>query len=153
AGGKLRTTVELNGRQAQINAKLEAAARELQLRKLLQGAESMRASLGTVNADAALSSQGQSFAELLGSANGELKAVVTKGTVSHFLLEAAGLNIADMVLVKLFGDERIVLNCLAADFSVKDGLMQTRAFKLDTEAATIAIAGNVNLAHEPLSLD
>lgn len=153
AGGKLRTTVELNGRQAQINAKLEAAARELQLRKLLQGAESMRASLGTVNADAALSSQGQSFAELLGSANGELKAVVTKGTVSHFLLEAAGLNIADMVLVKLFGDEQIVLNCLAADFSVKDGLMQTRAFKLDTEDATIDITGNVNLATEALDLD
>lgn len=153
AGGKLRTNVELNGRQAQIEARLEAAARGMQLRKLLRGAESMRASLGTVNADASLSSQGKSFAELLGRSNGELKAVVTKGTVSHFILEAAGLNIADMIIVKLFGDEQIVLNCLAADFDVKNGLMQTKAFKLDTEDATIDITGNINLSTEKLDLD
>jgi len=153
AGGKLRTNIELNGRQSQIRARLEAAARGLQLRKLLHGAESMRASLGTVHADASLSSQGKSFAELLGHSNGELKGVVTKGTVSHFILEAAGLNIADMIIVKLFGDEQIVLNCLAADFDVKNGLMHTKAFKLDTEDATIDITGNINLATEKLDLD
>lgn len=153
AGGTLRSNIELNGRQEQIQAKLEATARRLQLRKLLRGAESMRASLGTVNADASLSSQGSSFAQLLGNSNGELKGVVTKGTVSHFLLEAAGLNIADMIIVKLFGDEQVVLNCLAADFNVKNGLMHTNAFKLDTEDATIDITGNVNLATEELDLD
>jgi len=153
AGGTLRTEVELNGREEQIKARLKATARGLQLRKLLRGAESMRASLGTVNADASLSSQGQSFAELLGKSNGEFKAVVTKGTVSHFLLEAAGLNIADMVIVKLFGDEQIMLNCLAADFDVKNGLMQAKAFKLDTDDAAIDITGNINLATEKLDLD
>jgi len=153
AGGTLTTNIQLNGRQPQIQARLEAAARGLQLKQLLRGAESMRASLGTVHGNASLSSQGQSFAQLLGQSNGELKAVVTKGTVSHFLLEAAGLNIADMIIVKLFGDEQVVLNCLAADFDVKDGLMRTRAFKLDTEDATIDITGNVNLATEELDLD
>lgn len=153
AGGNLRSNIELDGRQPQIKARLDATARKLQLRKLLRGAESMRASLGTVHADASLSSQGKSFAELLGNSNGELKGVVSKGTVSHFLLEAAGLNIADMIIVKLFGDEQIVLNCLAADFDVKDGLMHTRAFKLDTEDAAIDITGNINLATEKLDLD
>lgn len=153
AGGSLRTEVELDGRNKQIKARLKATARGLQLRKLLRGAESMRASLGTVNADASLSSLGNSFAELLGKSNGEFKAVVTKGTVSHFLLEAAGLNIADMVIVKLFGDEQIMLNCLAADFDVKNGLMQTKAFKLDTDDAAIDITGTINLASEKLDLD
>lgn len=153
AGGTLRTTIELNGRQEQIKARLKATARGLQLRKLLRGAESMRASLGTVQVDASLSSQGKSFAELLGSANGELKGVVTKGTVSHFLLEAAGLNIADMVIVKLFGDKQVVLNCVAADFDVKNGLMRAKAFKLDTEDATIDVTGHINLASEKLDLD
>ena len=153
AGGTLRTTIELNGREEHIKAQLQAAARGLQLRKLLRGAESMRTSLGTVQADASLSSQGRSFAELLGGANGELKGVVTKGTVSHFLLEAAGLNIADMVIVKLFGDEQVMLNCVVADFDVKDGLMHTKAFKLDTEDATIDVTGQINLATEELDLD
>lgn len=153
AGGTLRTTIELNGREPTIRARLEAQAEALQLRKLLRGAESMRASLGTVNAAASLTSQGESLAQLLGKSNGEFKAVVTRGTVSHFLLEAAGLNIADMVIVKLFGDEQIVLNCLAADFVVKNGLMHTKAFKLDTEDASIDITGTINLSSEKLDLD
>src|SRR5690606_40015128 len=57
-----------------------------------------------------------------------------------------------MVIVKLFGDEQIMLNCLAADFDVKNGLMQTKAFKLDTDDAAIDITGTINLASEKLDL-
>jgi len=152
AGGTLASTIRLDGQSPHIKASLDIDAKKLQLRKLIPSAESMQASLGAINGQASLTGQGESFAQLLGSSNGELKAVVSKGTISHFLLEAAGLNVANMVLVKLFGDEQIVLNCLAADFDIKNGLMQTRAFKLDTEDATIDVTGTINLATEQLDL-
>jgi len=153
AGGTLASNIRLDGRQPRIQARLQASARHLKLRKLIPAAESMNASLGEMHGDASLTGQGRSFAELLGGANGEIKAVVSKGTISHFLLEAAGLNIADMVIVKLFGDDQVVLNCLASDFDVKNGLMRTRAFKLDTEDATVDITGDINLDTEKLDLD
>src|SRR3546814_7652178 len=58
-----------------------------------------------------------------------------------------------MVLVKLFGDEQIVLNCMASDFSVKDGVMQARTFRLETDDTIIDITGQINLATERLDLD
>src|SRR3546814_3102053 len=58
-----------------------------------------------------------------------------------------------MVIVKLFGDEQIVLNCMASDFGVKDGVMRARAFRLETDDTIVDITGQINLATERLDLD
>lgn len=153
AGGTLSNTISLDGRPESIKAKVDTSARNLQLKKLFPGAESMDASFGALHGNASLTGQGNSVAQLLGHANGEIKAVISKGTISQFLLEAAGLNVANMVIVKLFGDEQVLLNCMVSDFSVTDGLMQTRVFTLETEDAIVDVAGQINLATEKIDLD
>jgi uncharacterized protein involved in outer membrane biogenesis len=45
------------------------------------------------------------------------------------------------------------MNCLAADFAVTQGLMQTRSFVLDTSDAVVNVSGDINLAKELLALD
>ncbi|NYT43850.1 AsmA family protein [Alcaligenaceae bacterium] len=153
AGGTLANTITLDGSGQKIKARLNTAARHLKLKQLFPGAESMDASFGELHGDIELSAEGGSIAELLGRSNGELKALVSRGTISQFLLEAAGLNVANMVLVKLFGDEQIVLNCLAADFNVKNGVMTAQAFRMETADAVVDITGTINLAKETLDLD
>lgn len=153
AGGTLGNTIKLDGKSDPIKAELKTRARHLQLKKLFPGAESMNASFGELHGDAELSGAGNSIAELLGHSNGELKALVSRGTISHFLLEAAGLNVANMIMVKLFGDEQIVLDCLAADFGVRKGVMDARAFRLETDDVVVTITGQINLATERLDLD
>ncbi|HWK71045.1 MAG TPA: AsmA family protein [Burkholderiaceae bacterium] len=153
AGGTLSNTLKLDGGAEKIKAELKTEARHLKLKKLFPGAESMDASFGELHGDAELSAQGSSIAELLAHSNGEIKALVSRGTISQFLLEAAGLNVANMVIVKLFGDEQIVLNCMASDFGVKDGVMQIRAFRLETDDTIVDITGQINLATERLDLD
>lgn len=153
AGGTLSNTISLDGRSEKIQAEMVTSARHLKLRRLFPGAEKMNASFGELHGDATLKGQGDSVAELLGHSNGEMKALVSRGTISHFLLEAAGLNIANMVIVKLFGDEQVVLSCVAADFGVTNGLMQARVFKLETEDTTVDVTGDVNLRTEKLDLD
>src|SRR5690606_1015579 len=44
-------------------------------------------------------------------------------------------------------------NCMVSDFSVTDGLMQTRVFTLETEDAIVDVAGQINLATEKIDLD
>ncbi|HWL29549.1 MAG TPA: AsmA family protein [Burkholderiaceae bacterium] len=153
AGGNLRNTIKLDGRSDKIAAELKTAARHLKMKQLFPGAESMNASFGEVHGDAELTGRGNSIAELLGHSNGEVKALVSRGTISQFLLEAAGLNVANAVLVKIFGDEQIVLNCLAADFGVKNGLMNARAFRLETDDTIVDITGTINLNTEVMDLD
>ncbi len=131
---------------------MQVNARGLQINRLFPQVESMRASLGQIHANAALAASGNSLAALAASANGEVKAFVTEGTISKFILEAMGLNIGSIIVTQLFGDRQVQLNCLASDFAVKDGLMQARTFVVDTEDAIIGVEGSINLASEQLAL-
>lgn len=153
AGGTLGNTITLDGRGKKMQASMTTAARHLKLKQLFPGARSMDASFGELHGDATLKGQGSSIAELLGHANGEVTALVSRGTISHFLMEAAGLNVANMILVKVFGDEQVVLNCVAADAGIRDGLMHIRFFKLETDDTTVDITGDINLRTEKLNLD
>jgi len=153
AGGTLAATAKLDGRQNPIRANLQLSARKLKLKELFPSLDTMRASLGEVGGEAALSASGNSVAALLGTSNGEVKALVSKGTMSKFLLEAMGLNIGNVVATQLFGDKQVQLNCLASDFKVTQGVMQTRSFVLDTDESIIDVTGLINLSNEQLALE
>lgn len=113
----------------------------------------MDASFGELHGGAQLQGSGDSIASLLGSSNGEMSLALSRGTISRFLMEAAGLNVANVIFVKLFGDEQVMLECMVADFTVKDGLMQTRAFVIETEDAVVTMEGSISLKKETLNLD
>jgi uncharacterized protein involved in outer membrane biogenesis len=152
AGGTVVATIVLDGQRQPVHANLELASRHLKLKALFPTIEAMRASLGEVNGSAGLTAAGNSIAALLGSADGEVKLLVDRGTMSHFILEAAGLNIANVVLTKLFGDRQVALNCAAADFRAEDGVLTTRTFIVDTADALIHVSGDIDLAKENLAL-
>lgn len=155
AGGTLRSTIRLDGSGAAGNtiaATAKVSARHIQIKQLFPTIEQMQATVGQVNGDAQLSATGTSVASLLGTSNGEVKALVNQGTISKMLLEMAGLNVGNMVLTKLFGDKPVELNCLAADFDVKKGVMQSQVFVVDTKEAIINVSGNVNLGNEGMDL-
>jgi len=153
AGGKLTSNISLNGQTKEIQAQIKTAARGLKVKRLFPTLESMQASIGEVNANASLSGTGNSIAAMMASANGELKAAVSEGTVSKFILEAAGLNIPNAVFSKVFGDKQVKMNCLANDFDVKNGVMQTKYFVLDTTDAVVTVNGTINLSTEVMDLD
>ncbi|HTH44745.1 MAG TPA: AsmA family protein [Oxalicibacterium sp.] len=153
AGGNLTSNISLNGQSDKIQAQIKTAARRLKIKQLFPTLETMQASIGEVNADASLSGTGNSIAAMMASSNGELKAAVTEGTVSKFILEAAGLNIPNAVFAKLFGDKQVQMNCMANDFDIKNGLMQTKYFVLDTTDAVVTVDGTINLSTEVMDLD
>lgn len=153
AGGNVTSNITLDGGKNPIQAQIKLAARHLKIRQLFPKLQSMQASVGEVNGDAALAGTGNSVSAMLATASGELGATVSEGSVSKFVLEAAGLNIANAVFVKLFGDKQVQLNCVASDFVVEKGQAQTRRFVVDTDEAVIDVTGSIDLANERLNLD
>jgi len=153
AGGTLSNTLHIDGQGEVLQARMQTQARGLKLKQLFPGADSMDASFGELHGDAQLQGSGDSIASLLGSSNGEMSLALSRGTISRFLMEAAGLNVANVIFVKLFGDEQVMLECMVADFTVKDGLMQTRAFVIETEDAVVTMEGSISLKKETLNLD
>lgn len=156
AGGTLRSTIRLDGSGSEgrstIRATAKVNARHIQIKQLFPTIEKMQATVGQINGDAQLSATGTSVASLLGSSNGEVKALVNEGTISKMLLEQMGLNVGNIIVTKLFGDKQVQLNCLAADFDVNKGVMQSQVFVVDTEEAIISVDGTVNLASEQMDL-
>ncbi len=156
AGGNLSSNISLDGSgrvgKDAIRAEMKVAARHLALKRLFPALQLVQASVGEVNGDAALSATGNSVGSLLAAANGEIKAQIDQGTVSKLLLEELGLNIGNVILTKMIGDRQVKLNCLVSNFAVKDGLMQTRNFIVDTEEAILDVSGKISLAQEQLDL-
>ncbi|MES2071463.1 MAG: AsmA family protein [Pseudomonadota bacterium] len=152
AGGTFNSNITLDGREQLIKAEMKISARHLKLKQLFPSFEAMQASLGEINGDASLSATGSSISSLLASSNGEIKALINQGTISKLLLEEMGLNIGSIVLTQMAGDKQIQINCLASDFTVTNGVMQTRSFVVDTQESYTNIDGQINLAQEQLNL-
>jgi len=152
AGGTIKSQITLDGRQPLIKGNMTIVGRKLNLSRLFPTLKPMEASIGQLNTDASLSATGDSIASMLGNANGELKALVDGGTISKLLMEKAGLNLGSVVLTTLVGDKQIQLNCVAGDFAVTKGVMQTRSLIIDTEDALISVDGTVDLNNERLNL-
>ncbi|HYP83600.1 AsmA family protein [Variovorax sp.] len=153
AGGTLGSDIKLDASSGTIAADTRMRIKALKIAKLFPKLESTHASLGTLNGSVALSGKGNDISTLLGDADGEVRALIGQGTFSKLVLEAMGLNIGNVIMTQLFGDEQVQLNCLAARFDVKDGLMTTRAFVLDTSETRVEVTGTVNLKSEALSMD
>ena len=156
AGGTLSSTIKLDGSGREgknaIRATAKVSARHIRIKELFPTIPDMQATVGEINGDAQLSAVGNSVATLLAASNGEVKTMINQGQVSKMLLEKMGLNIGNIILTQLFGDKQVKLNCMASDFAVTNGLMQTRVFVVDTEEALINASGTINLANEQMDL-
>ncbi len=152
AGGELKGRVRIDGRADPAEGTLALDAHGLKLARLFPKIGEGPASIGLLGARAQLSARGNSVAALLGSASGELHLAAGQGSVSKFVLEAAGLNIANAAFVRLFGDRQVPLNCLVADFRLEEGIALPRSFVLDTPDATVTVTGAINLQGERYDL-
>ncbi|MFD1556157.1 AsmA family protein [Paraburkholderia silviterrae] len=152
AGGTFATQLSLDGSGTPLKARGTVTARHLKLKQLFPSFKSMQSALGEVNGDASLSATGNSPAALAASSNGEVKALVTQGTISRLLMEAAGLNVANVVYEKLFGNRDVNINCAAADFVATNGVLDPRVFALDTDDAVIDIDGPIDLRDESMDM-
>ncbi|RKE35867.1 hypothetical protein B0G76_1996 [Paraburkholderia sp. BL23I1N1] len=152
AGGSLSSDTRLDGSTTPLKARFATSARHLKLKQLFPNFKTMQNALGEINGDAALTATGNSPAALAATSNGEVKALITEGTVSRLLMEAAGLNVANVVYEKMFGNRDVKINCAAADFVATNGVLESRVFALDTDDAVINIDGNVNLRDESMDL-
>ncbi|WP_433703727.1 AsmA family protein [Paraburkholderia sacchari] len=152
AGGTFATRLSLDGSGEPLKARGTVTARHLKLKELFPNFKSMQSALGEINGDASLSATGNSPAALAATSNGEMKALVTQGTISLLLMEAAGLNVANVVYEKLFGTRDVNINCAAADFVATNGVLDPRVFALDTDDAVIDIDGPIDLRDESMNM-
>jgi uncharacterized protein involved in outer membrane biogenesis len=101
---------------------------------------------------AQLAGQGRSTAQILGSLDGSVVTTVRQGQVSHLIVEAAGLDIAQALGVFVKGDKPLPVSCALADLKAEKGVLTTRTFVVDTPDSTVWAEGSVSMKDEALDL-
>lgn len=155
AQGRVSGLIELDGRDDRARWQARLVGRGLRLEQWIrpvQRAGQPPYAGGLLGATLQLTGTGRSTAELLASADGRLALQWTDGQLSHLLVEAAGLDIAQGLGVLLRGDKSLPVRCGMADLAVQDGTVTPRAFVVDTSDSRLWLTGSLSLASERLSL-
>jgi len=107
---------------------------------------------GTLNGKTKLTGRGNSTAEMLSSLDGDVSIFMQKGTISHLVIEAVGLDIAQGLGILLTKDNALPMNCAVMDLSAKNGVATSKMALVDTPVTLILVDGNVNIGKESLDL-
>jgi AsmA family protein len=107
---------------------------------------------GQLNGNTKLSGEGKSTAEILASLQGSAKAQLKNGSVSHLLIEAAGIDVAQAIGVFMKGDDALLISCAITDLVVEKGIFKPRLMVVDTKDSAVWIDGSLSLATESLDL-
>ena len=152
ADGDIRATIQMDARKNPIVTHADIAVRKLDLPKLLPDSALAKDAIGRIGGDIKIRGQGNSIAAIFGSADGDIALGMGRGQISNLIMELAGLDIAESLRFLIGKDRQVPIRCAFADFSVKDGMMQTRAFAFDSTDTIIIGEGSINLKDEHLDL-
>ncbi len=152
ADGQVVSDITLDGSQPVIASRADVRVQSLQLGKLLPQLKISKASVGELDGRVKLAANGNSVADMLGSASGDTSLVVGEGEVSDLVLRLSNLDLANALLVLLRGDRNIPIRCLVADLAWTDGVVQPRRFIFDTEHTMLVGEGKANFEDETLDM-
>lgn len=107
---------------------------------------------GTLGGSANVAGRGRSIAAVMATLDGKAGLWVRDGSVSHLLIELAGIDLAEGLGVLIKGDQRLPLRCAVTQWSLRDGTARPETALIDTRDTTLLIDGELSLAKESLAL-
>ena len=107
---------------------------------------------GRFSGETLLKSSGKSTAAILESLSGTVKGHIDGGSISHQIVELAGLDAAQALGVFFEGDKALALSCALVDLTADKGTLRSNLFLLNTPDTIFFVQGNVNFRNERLDL-
>lgn len=157
AQGLITGRVTIDGREAAAVWRAQLGLRGMLLEQWLllrkgSGASATPYATGRIGAKLDIEGRGRSTAQFLASANGRAQLFWNKGTVSHLLVEGAGIDIAQALGIWVKGDDALPVTCAIADMRATDGMIRPQYFVVDTPDSALRVEGGLSLATERLGL-
>ena len=128
-----------------------ATVRNYPLQRLM-GDSGANTSFGAIGGRIELHGEGDSMHRILATSTGTVGLIAQGGQISELMVQLAGMNLIKALGLVISGDKPTDIRCMATDFSVQRGLMETRAIVFDTEPSIITGDGTVDLATEVMKI-
>jgi uncharacterized protein involved in outer membrane biogenesis len=107
---------------------------------------------GALEGRGRLDATGRSTAELLARGQGALGLRMVGGDLRAVMVDLAGLRLGNAILSAFGLPMRTALECFAADFVLRDGVLHIRLMLLETSDALLHATGTIRLDREVLDL-
>jgi uncharacterized protein involved in outer membrane biogenesis len=151
-GGSIAINLDLAPVAGVLHAKAGVDFRKLPLARLMQATNAF-AGDGVIGGQAHVTGTGNSMAAILGHGDGGLQLFMNQGgDVSALLVDLAGLQAGDAALSALGIPNKTQIQCLVSDFTLTNGIVDTKALLVATSEANILGAGTINLTNEKLDM-
>ncbi len=148
ADGTVDGAIEIDGQKDVPPMKMNLNLHRLSLGQFFRGTRFEKTTQGYFGGRADLAGQGLSLAQVLGTSNGEFTIIMAGGRISLLLVEAADLDIAQAAPLFLGEDKSTAIRCGVADFNVKNGLLSSKVFILDTDDSLLVGTVGIDLKRE-----
>lgn len=150
--GRIVGNIDLAQKDGAIHTRAKIDFQRVDIGRLMAATNIVKGA-GSIGGQAVIDANGNSLAQMLGHGNGDLRLFVAGGgNVSALVVDLSGLEFGNALLSALGVPTRAALQCMAADFALRNGLVNTQTFLVDTSTAKIEMTGNMNLRDEALDL-
>jgi AsmA family protein len=147
AGGRIEAKVTLNANEVPMRFNANAQASGMQVQLLFPDAEFAQGARGRIGGRLELSGRGDSVADMLGSADGELKLLMGSGRVRG-PGDGEGFDLAAVAGFISDDDGWMSIRCGVVDANVEDGTATARSMAIDAEQTLIIGEGGIDLGAE-----
>ena len=155
AEGNMRGNVSLDGTGQAALWATDLRWNEVRLERWIKQQRSDNAPpyvSGRLAGRAQLRGEGKSTAQILGSLDGSLRTSIREGKMSHLAIEAAGIDVAQLLGVMIKGDDDLPIQCALVDLKANAGVLTPRAMVVETTDSNIWVDGKVSLRDESMDL-
>lgn len=151
AQGKVSGMIILDGRQEIPKVESDLLVRRLSFKPFFEDSRFEPFAAGYFGGRFKLRGDGKSLAEVLGTGDGTVTLMMTRGAISKLIVDAAGLDLGKAAPALLGKDQATQIRCAVGDFDVKAGQMKSNVFVFDTTASNIHGEAAINLKDETIN--
>ena len=98
-----------------------------------------------------LAGSGRSLAQVMGTADGDFVTTMAGGSVSGLIVDLAGLQIGDALVLYITGDHRIPIRCALGRLKFNHGVVAFDKTLMDTEKSVLHFDGQAVLKTQEIS--
>ena len=153
AGGVVSGAISLDGSQADATPVFDSKLKwdSVDLESWIAVSDDLLVT-GRFSGETNLKGRGKSTSAILQTLGGSVRGHIQGGSVSHQIVELAGLDAGQAIGVFFKGDEPLKLSCALVDLSAEKGRLRSNLFVLNTSDTIFFVQGGLNFRTEELDL-
>lgn len=152
ARGKIAGTLTLDSKAKPARVAADLSVKDIELAAFFSGTKYFDATSGKIDGKVKLTGAGRSLADVMGSADGDVRVVMDGGAISWLAVELVGVDIGQALILYIEGDTKIPIRCTAGRITFVDGKAGFSPFIMDTTDSVLYFRGGADLKAQTLDM-